>query len=319
MEQYNFTYLGIDFLTISSDVDVLSNFKHGIEQTQAPSVDHYGGFIITVVLAERFVDDGFYEKKDVLVFDENKKYFFIIKDFKIYLDTESHTITMVADKQSLLKYAANLFIDLYFKIFSKANSIMLHSGLIYKNDRYYILCGESGQGKSTTCARSLSYGFDFLSDEVVMLYFNKNNLVLYTQEHRLRIRHKAIETFAEIKSIVKKYDCCPEAEGILLYGCNERKYITTTHEKLRCVCIEKGCASSENFLIGTEYCIRKLIKSIINLNPGSYLEEMHLKSISSLVKMFLPNLTLWRVPDNSACFIQDLCALEGDINESYKK
>lgn len=201
----NFVYCGVDYQLFFANSTIKDAFLSDIKKMKFPLISSEANSeTIAVYFSPKAPSWNDVISVDHFHFKNKQCYRFRIKDFDIYLNTTTNVVYFVAESKCLESYACCMFIDLHLRLFYKRNSVMLHAGWVTKNDKHFILCGQSHSGKSTTCARLLHHGFNSVTDEVVLITPKGNSLYLFTPEPRLRVRRSAVKQFKELQLLELK-------------------------------------------------------------------------------------------------------------------
>ncbi|MBR3627770.1 MAG: hypothetical protein IKN42_02850 [Elusimicrobia bacterium] len=112
-----------------------------------------------------------YDKKDLIRIDlenkiinaensESKKYYFVAEDFSY----------------DILSKQGHLFVKLISQIVRTEHSALVHSAAVGIDNKGILICAKSGSGKSTLSVSCLTNGFQYVSDDYLIL--NKTNNLL---------------------------------------------------------------------------------------------------------------------------------------------
>lgn len=229
--------------------------------------------------------------------DKGKKYLFKIKDFSVYLDTQNDSVVVYASPQILYKYCFEMFTHLHFKIFYQMNSIMLHAGVVYTSDAVLVFAGESGAGKSTTCARCVLEGTQYLTDENLIFTLDGNNIFLTTLESRLAIRQEAINLFPELNEFA--FNSHSERLFVEKFDSNKNNTFLNVDKisTINLVLISKNKVSNQ---------ISQLLESTLRRTNGTYMMDEYKINLLQFISMISGNIHVWNPPIDRVAFSQEL-------------
>ncbi len=116
---------------------------------------------------------------------EGKKYYFIAQDFSY----------------DILSKQGHLFVRHISQMVSTSNSALVHSAAVGINGKGVLICAMGGSGKSTLSVSCLADGFQYVSDDYLILSKkDDNNLAAYPIYSMITLSDKIYKQMANLKS-----------------------------------------------------------------------------------------------------------------------
>lgn len=84
--------------------------------------------------------------------------------------------------------------------YKKRGYFIVHAGSIIKDDKIYVVVGQSHSGKSTFCFNLGNNGFELLNDDILFVKYNGEEIVAKSIQMNSCIRKKAIPYIVDSKS-----------------------------------------------------------------------------------------------------------------------
>lgn len=296
--------VGVEYAIIFSDETICNSFiKHMHNCDLINIVKESSSRRISLSITDRLIDlesrlsNSNYLFVNDYTFDEGMEYLFNIKDFFIYLDTKNDSIVVYASTNILHKYCFEIFKHLHFKIFYQMKSIMLHAGAVYTQQAVLVFAGESCAGKSTTCARCILEGTQYLTDENLIFTNDRNNIVLTTLETRLAIRCEAINLFPELNKFT--FDSYSERLFVKKFENNKNNMsiIVEKYSSIKIFLIFKNSTANK---------MEQLLKSTLRRTSGTYMLDQYKINLLRFVTIISNNMHVWTPPIDSVAFSNDL-------------
>lgn len=303
-ELKNLNMIGVEYTISFSNETICNNFIRHIHNCDLINIVKNPSprrisllFTDTLIDLESNLSNSNYLYVNDFTFDTGKKYLFKIKDFLVYLDTQNDSVVVYASTNMLYKYCFEIFTHLHFKIFYQMKSIMLHAGVVYTQHAVLAFAGESGAGKSTTCARCVLEGTQYLTDENLIFTPDEDGIFLTTLETRLAIRHEAINLF-------------PELNEFIFNSHSERLFVERFDSNKSSISLHVDKSSTINLILISKNKISNLIPqllgSTLRRTNGTYLIDEYKINLLRFITLIGSNVHVWNPPIDRATFSSDL-------------
>ena len=115
---------------------------------------------------------------------EGKKYYFIAEDFSY----------------DILSKQGHLFVKHISQIVRTSNSALVHSAAVGMDNKGVLICAMGGSGKSTLSVSCLIDGFQYVSDDYLILNKTDNDLTAYPIYSMITLSQKIYKQMTNLKS-----------------------------------------------------------------------------------------------------------------------
>ena len=201
-------------------------------------------FIIDDILDEIISDFLLTYHNFLYNFDENESCleFISCENYEVKIIGETvQTVRILAC--DVLTFIENY---IYEHITVSSNTLLLHAGAIKYNNKGVILAGATMSGKSTLTSYLLNEGFEYITDDIVIL--NTNNVTFLPYPKTIMLREQSYNILREAKinlSVIGKtygnkerWVVCPPFASTLNISANAIIYLNLTTRKENVIQIE---------------------------------------------------------------------------------
>ncbi|GAA6137320.1 hypothetical protein NBRC116583_10670 [Arenicella sp. 4NH20-0111] len=206
--------------------------------------------------------------------DWNRLHYPITPDSTLRFYLSNDGTKLVADKpKSMLIDDMRSFVlgSTFGCLLRQRNQICLHASVLSINDRAFALVGYKGAGKSTTSAALLNSGAKLISDDIAVLNFEKNEVIVEPGYPAIRLLPSSLaeysDTPSKFKSVLsfsdKKY--VPVSSPELNWQFNENRL------PLEAIYILSSRTKNSN---GVSFEPLSNAKAMMSLTPHSYTPYM---------------------------------------------
>ena len=187
--QVFFTYLDVTIKLVTNNVDVVNfciNSFYGYFDTKINDV------ISSEIIINENVNCNKYERI--------QKYY----SYDLYYNENMKDIFITALKNDYCIEIMRFIRELFIYFLNKKSSLFLHAACVEKNRKGIIILGEKGAGKTTTCIALLKLGYNFVSNDKLIIRNINQDIIWNGLPISIGIRNPTKNLFKELNDLYEK-------------------------------------------------------------------------------------------------------------------